>query len=201
MHSGKLGHTGIFIRPPRPKSGFSGTAAGGPSAALAAASKKTSSGGDELEEREGSAAAAAAARNEEDNPGGAGGAGTGAAEEDGEAERATDKGGGKIRSEAEDAWSCCGKTLESAGRGCEPREPLATVSVPRHFVFAKLDEFTEARGSPMSTQPAPVPRPGRCACRNVSRPTARKSVPLPGRLTGVRRMKRATRTSALDGLH
>lgn len=48
---------------------------------------------------------------------------------------ASDRGGGNSKkiplSNSEDAWSCCGKTFASAGRGCEPVEPLATVS----FVF------------------------------------------------------------------
>ncbi|CAM9853320.1 unnamed protein product, partial [Hapterophycus canaliculatus] len=41
-----------------------------------------------------------------------------------------------IRCEGEDAWSCCGKTVVSAGRGCEPREPLAT---PEDLLLDTMD--------------------------------------------------------------
>lgn len=34
-------------------------------------------------------------------------------------------------SEAEETWSCCGKMPVSGGRGCEPKEPLATVRLRR----------------------------------------------------------------------
>ncbi|CAM9342769.1 unnamed protein product, partial [Ectocarpus sp. 13 AM-2016] len=34
------------------------------------------------------------------------------------------------------AWSCCGKPVLSAGRGCEPREPLAT---PEDLLLDTID--------------------------------------------------------------
>lgn len=101
MHSGQRGYTEIFVRPPRPKNNAGGAAI------TAAGAQGTGSGenGDEDDESLGW-------------PGGGGGG-----------EGAGDRGSGKSRSEAEEAWSCCGKTVVSAGRGCEPREPSATVRI------------------------------------------------------------------------
>lgn len=39
---------------------------------------------------------------------------------------AREHGGGRSP-DGEDAWSCCGKTVSNGGRGCEPKEPVATV--------------------------------------------------------------------------
>lgn len=125
MHSGQLGHTEIFIRPPRPKNNVGVT--GGGTAATAGGAPKRGSGGVELSTpvAVGAAADATADGGDEDdeNPNMLGGGRPG----DGGGEGANDRGGGKSRSETEEAWSCCGKTVVSAGRGCEPREPLATV--------------------------------------------------------------------------
>lgn len=135
VHSGRRGHTEIFIRPPRPASNAGAAGAGGTAttttgtataAAAAAAAQSRGSGGVEFSTTPGAASVAGVAKatpdGDEDGESsgrpGRGGGGEGAAGE---------RGGGKSRSEAEEAWSCCGKTVESAGRGCEPREPLATV--------------------------------------------------------------------------
>ncbi|CAN0490201.1 unnamed protein product, partial [Laminaria digitata] len=40
------------------------------------------------------------------------------------------------RLDGEDAWSCCGRTVVAAGRGCEPREPLAT---PEDLLLDTMD--------------------------------------------------------------
>lgn len=148
IHSGQLKHTGIFIRPPRPGSssntigyqrppfqqgvdndrhnnngndGLSGslsTLGANPDVAEA----KQIESGDGAFVPAGAATVdlvvATAHGGDEggDTDSGVGGGGAGAGGRTG------------IRTEAEDAWSCCGKTIVSAGRGCEPREPLATVS-------------------------------------------------------------------------
>ncbi|CAM9990190.1 unnamed protein product, partial [Pylaiella littoralis] len=126
-HSGHLGNPGIFIRPPRPRTSTGsnnrngtpdddhhhpsfrkkgrhdqhhGSSSGGtlnPTSALHAGGGET---GDDVT---------------------VGGIGVGGVSD------SCDGGSNKIlSSKAEDAWSCCGKTFTSAGRGCEPVEPLAT---------------------------------------------------------------------------
>lgn len=120
VHSGQLGRTDMFTRPPRPKN--SAGAAGGVSTTMALGAHNRGAGGVEVSA---SAKTTATSGSEGDNdapdrPGGDG---------DGDGDGAGDRGGGKSRSEAEEAWSCCGKSVVSAGRGCEPREPLATVRV------------------------------------------------------------------------
>lgn len=118
-HSGRLGHTEIFVRPPRPtsKSGATGEAT-----TAGAGARNTGSGGVEFSTAGALAAAVKAAPEGDDCDENSDRSGWG-----GSGEGASDWGGGKGRSEAEEAWSCCGKTVVSAGRGCEPREPLATV--------------------------------------------------------------------------
>lgn len=108
VHNGQLGHTRVFLRPstsnvinPPFLCGNAGLGSStGPQNALM-------SGVDVEDGRPADVALAA---------------GSTAITSTAAGERAND------RSEAEDAWSCCGKTLVCAGRGCEPKEPVATVS-------------------------------------------------------------------------
>lgn len=107
VHSGQLGHTQVFIRPPRQSRARSG---GGTVLASSTGNGKRSSAaiirdrGASLADKTGSATP-----------------------------RATAGERGYNRLEGEDAWSCCGRTVASAGWGCGPRGPLATVN--RLFFF------------------------------------------------------------------
>lgn len=118
VHSGQLGHTRIFMRPPRPSrpdlpirgndQSLSPTTTKNP--AVSAAADEDS---DSLGPTKGAGAGVGT------------GAGAGAGRGADAARRRTGRMGD--RSDGEDAWSCCGRTVVAAGRGCEPREPLATV--------------------------------------------------------------------------
>ncbi|CAN0136281.1 unnamed protein product [Scytosiphon promiscuus] len=138
IHSGQLKHTGIFIRPPRPGSSSDGN--GGrchrpPYRQEVTGAKRNESGDDDAcaAETGASVVATAYGRDRGEGTGGAGqdGAGLG--------------GRSSIRVEGEDAWSCCGKTVVSAGRGCEPREPLAT---PEDLLLDTIDPRSRL-GRPM----------------------------------------------------
>ncbi|CAM9895541.1 unnamed protein product [Ectocarpus sp. 4 AP-2014] len=144
IHTGRLAHTGIFVRPPRPKSrcgsgGGGGSGSGNrnpPSSPQESSSDLPrnigdSSSGSSRSGLPGAAAAAAAAADlamvRDDGEG---------VEVEAEAATGDFGGGSKRHSEGEDAWSCCGKSVLSAGRGCEPREPLAT---PEDLLLDTID--------------------------------------------------------------
>lgn len=127
IHSGRLAHTGIFVRPPRPKSRGGGGGSGNrnpPSPQESGNDQQRNSGDSSSAGSRSGLPGAAAAAAPDAATGRDDGEGVGA-----EAEAVTGGygGGNKSRSDGEEAWSCCGKPVLSAGRGCEPREPLATV--------------------------------------------------------------------------
>ena len=119
MHSGQLGHTRIFMRPPRPSrperpirrndQSLSSTTTKNPAVSGTPIENSNSLGSIKWAGVEAEAGAEAGA-----------GAGRGA-------NAARWQGGMSDRLDGEDAWSCCGRTVVAAGRGCEPKEPLAAV--------------------------------------------------------------------------
>lgn len=114
VHSGQLGHTRIFMRPPRPSRPDQPTKGKRETPAKKDAGSGTPAkeGGDSVRtpKRAGLGTGLGAAL------------GAGAERWAGVAKRRLDN-----RLDGEDAWSCCGRTVAAAGRGCEPREPAATV--------------------------------------------------------------------------
>eukprot|EP00904_Undaria_pinnatifida_P008802 jgi/Undpi1/5051/HiC_scaffold_19.g08403.m1 len=123
VHSGQLGHTRIFMRPPRPSRPDQPTKGKRETPAKKDAGSGTPAkeGGDSVRtpKRAGLGTGLGAAL------------GAGAERWAGVAKRRLDN-----RLDGEDAWSCCGRTVAAAGRGCEPREPAAT---PKDLLLDTID--------------------------------------------------------------